>query len=245
MSAPIMPKATAKWLVFNTGLTFDQIAAYCSLHPLEVQSIADDETAQHMKPLDPVLTGQLTREEIARCEKDPAQRLKMLSNPLIEALQKPRKGARYTPVSKRNDKPDAIYWLLRNHPELTDAAIGKLVGTTKATIDKVRNRTHWNASNLKASDPVTLGLCSQIELDLAIERANREKSRAGQNVKPSRNVLKSAKDSLAADADLADTPEDAFAVAEVEDESHDGPTGFDDLADDQPDTDQPDTDQPG
>jgi hypothetical protein len=179
MTAPIMPKATAKWLVFNTTMTFDQIADFTQLHPLEVQSIADDETAQHMKGVDPVLMGQLTREEIAKGEADPAHKLKLLSNPLVVALQKPRKGARYTPVSKRLEKPDAIFWLIRNHPELPDAVIGRLVGTTKATIDKVRNRTHWNATNLKASDPVTLGLCTQIELDQAIEKANREKRPAG------------------------------------------------------------------
>ncbi|MCC6917955.1 MAG: DUF1013 domain-containing protein [Alphaproteobacteria bacterium] len=215
MNAPIMPKATAKWLVFNTTLTFDQIAAFTQLHPLEVQSIADDETAQHMKAVDPVLMGQLTREEIVRCERDPAQQLKLLSNPLVAALQKPRKGARYTPVSKRLEKPDAIFWLLRNHPELPDAVIGRLVGTTKATIDKVRNRTHWNAANLKASDPVTLGLCTQIELDQAIEKANREKARAASGTKGSRNVLRSAKETLSEPDD--DVFADKEATAEDED----------------------------
>jgi hypothetical protein len=211
-----MPKATAKWLVENTTLTFDQIADFTQLHPLEVQSIADDETAQHMKAVDPVLMGQLTREEIARCEADPAQHLKLLTNPLVTALQKPRKGARYTPVSKRLEKPDAIFWLLRNHPELPDAVIGRLVGTTKATIDKVRNRTHWNATNLKASDPVTLGLCSQIELDQAIEKANREKARAAGGIKGSRNVLRSAKDTLAEPEDEAFEDEAPAEPAEAE-----------------------------
>ena len=205
MTAPIMPKATAKWLIANTILTFDQVAEFTQLHPLEVQSIADDETAQHMKGVDPVLMGQLTRDEIARCEKDPAQRLKLQTNALVTALQKPRKGARYTPVSKRLDKPDAIFWLLRNHPEVPDAVIGRLVGTTKATIDKVRNRTHWNSANLKASDPVTLGLCTQIELDMAIDKANRDKARSAGNAPGApRNTLRPASETLS-------EAEDAFA----------------------------------
>ena len=225
MTAPIMPKATAKWLVFNTTLTFDQIAEFTQLHPLEIQSIADDETAMHMKPVDPVLMGQLTRDEIARCEADAAQRLKLLSNPLVAALQKPRKGARYTPVSKRLDKPDAIFWLLRNHPELPDAVIGRLVGTTKSTIDKVRDRSHWNSANLKASDPVTLGLCSQIELDQAIDKANREKVRSAEGAKGARNTLRPAsetvneveeEDAFAAEEEIEEEVEEE--VAETEDE---------------------------
>lgn len=211
MTAPIMPKATAKWLLQNTILTFDQISDFTQLHPLEVQSIADDETAQHMKPVDPVLMGQLTREEIEKAEKDPAHKLKLQTNALVTALQKPRKGARYTPVSKRLEKPDAIFWLVRNHPELPDAVIGRLVGTTKATIDKVRNRSHWNAANLKASDPVTLGLCSQIELDQAIEKANREKSRAASGTKGTRAVLRPASETL------AEEPEEADPFAETPD----------------------------
>jgi hypothetical protein len=225
MTAPIMPKATAKWLVFNTTLTFDQIADFTQLHPLEIQSIADDETAQHMKPVDPVLMGQLTRDEIARCEADAAQSLKLLSNPLVVALQKPRKGARYTPVSKRLDKPDAIFWLLRNHPELPDAVIGRLVGTTKSTIDKVRDRSHWNSANLKASDPVTLGLCTQIELDQAIDKANRDKARATEGTKGTRNTLRPAsetvneveeEDAFAAEDEIEDEVDEE--VAETEDE---------------------------
>ncbi len=205
MSAPIMPKATAKWLLQNTILTFDQISDFTQLHPLEVQSIADDETAQHMKPVDPVLMGQLTREEIEKAEKDPAHKLKLQTNALVTALQKPRKGARYTPVSKRLEKPDAIFWLVRNHPELPDAVIGRLVGTTKATIDKVRNRQHWNSANLKASDPVTLGLCSQIELDQAIDKANREKTRSGTRTRP--NTLRPAAETLAETDELLDAEE--------------------------------------
>lgn len=224
MTAPIMPKATAKWLLQNTILTFDQISDFTQLHPLEVQSIADDETAQHMKPVDPVLMGQLTREEIETGEKDPAHKLKLQTNALVTALQKPRKGARYTPVSKRLEKPDAIFWLVRNHPELPDAVIGRLVGTTKATIDKVRNRTHWNSSNLKASDPVTLGLCSQIELDQAIEKANREKSRAAKRTRP--NTLRPASDTLAEGEELLDAAE---TDAEINEGGHVEPdTSLDD-----------------
>lgn len=215
MNAPIMPKATAKWLLQNTILTFDQISEFTQLHPLEVQSIADDETALHMKPVDPVLMGQLTREEIQAAEADPARRLKLQTNALVTALQKPRKGARYTPVSKRLEKPDAIFWLVRNHPELPDAVIGRLVGTTKATIDKVRNRTHWNATNLKASDPVTLGLCSQIELDQAIEKANREKTRSAKGTR--RNTLRPAKETVAETEELLDAVE---ADAEVNEGGH-------------------------
>lgn len=218
MTAPIMPKATAKWLLQNTILTFDQISDFTQLHPLEVQSIADDETAQHMKPVDPVLMGQLTREEIEKAEKDPVHKLKLQTNALVTALQKPRKGARYTPVSKRLEKPDAIFWLVRNHPELPDAVIGRLVGTTKATIDKVRNRSHWNSANLKASDPVTLGLCTQIELDQAIEKANREKSRSAKRTRP--NTLRSAKDTVAENEDLLDAAE---IDAEINEGGHDEP----------------------
>ena len=220
MTAPIMPKATAKWLLQNTILTFDQISDFTQLHPLEVQSIADDETAQHMKPVDPVLMGQLTREEIEKAEKDPAHKLKLQTNALVTALQKPRKGARYTPVSKRLEKPDAIFWLVRNHPELPDAVIGRLVGTTKATIDKVRNRSHWNSANLKASDPVTLGLCSQIELDQAIDKANREKTRSAKRTRP--NTLRPAKDTVAEGEELLDTAEaerDAETETETETET--------------------------
>ncbi len=235
MTAPIMPKATAKWLVFNTTMTFDQIADFTQLHPLEVQSIADDETAQHMKGVDPVLMGQLTREEIAKAETDPAHKLKLLSNPLVVALQKPRKGARYTPVSKRLEKPDAIFWLIRNHPELPDAVIGLLVGTTKATIDKVRNRTHWNATNLKASDPVTLGLCTQIELDQAIDKANREKRPAG--AARVRNTLRPASETLNESDALADELE---ADAET---NEGGPAVDDEIAIDAPDIDEADEDE--
>ena len=166
----LMPKATAVWLVDNTALSFDQIATFCKLHPLEVKAIADGESAQGIKGLDPVSTGQLSREEIARGEGDINYKLK-LSEPKVRVPEAKRKGPRYTPVSKRQDRPNAILWLVRNHPELKDAQISRLVGTTKSTIEQIRSRTHWNSANLTPMDPVTLGLCSQIDLDLEVERA--------------------------------------------------------------------------
>ena len=169
MSLPLMPKATAVWLVDNTGLAFDQIAEFCGLHPLEVQGIADGDVAANMAGQDPVATGQLTREEISRCEKDSSARLALMESDIVSSRR--RKGPRYTPVSRRQDRPDAIAWLVRNHPELTDPQIGKLIGTTKPTISSIRDRSHWNMTNLKPTDPVTLGLCTQIELDEAIQKA--------------------------------------------------------------------------
>jgi hypothetical protein len=169
----LMPKATAVWLVDNTSLTFEQIADFCKLHPLEVKAIADGEAALTIKGLDPVSTGQLTREEIERAEADPAVRLKMADPKVRVPGATKHKGPRYTPVSRRQDRPNAILWLLRNHPELKDAQVMRLVGTTKPTIDSIRNRTHWNANNLQPMDPVSLGLCSQIDLDFEVERAAR------------------------------------------------------------------------
>ncbi len=168
----LMPKATAVWLVDNTALSFDQIATFCKLHPLEVKAIADGESAQGIKGLDPISTGQLSREEIARAEGNPHHKLK-LSEPKVRVPESKRKGPRYTPVSKRQDRPNAILWLVRNHPELKDAQISRLVGTTKSTIEQIRERTHWNSTNLAPMDPVTLGLCSQIDLDLEVERASK------------------------------------------------------------------------
>ncbi|HUH49594.1 MAG TPA: DUF1013 domain-containing protein [Mycoplana sp.] len=168
----LMPKATAVWLVDNTALSFDQIAQFCKLHPLEVKAIADGESAQGIKGLDPIATGQLSRDEIVRAETNPNHKLK-LSEPKVRVPESKRKGPRYTPVSKRQDRPNAILWLVRNHPELKDAQISRLVGTTKSTIEQIRERTHWNSANLTPMDPVTLGLCSQIDLDLEVERASK------------------------------------------------------------------------
>ena len=181
MNKPLMPKATAVWLIEKTSLSFEQVADFVGMHPLEVQAIADGEVAQGIIGYDPVLNGQLTREEIARCEADPTARLQMLAN----ALPAPKargKGARYTPVSKRNDRPDGIAWLLRNHPELTEQQIGKLLGTTKDTIAKVRDRTHWNSANIKPRDPVILGLCTQTDLNAMVAQANERLAREGQAV---------------------------------------------------------------
>jgi hypothetical protein len=174
-TAPLMPKATAVWLVENTALSFDQIAQFCNLHPLEVKAIADGDAAQGIKGLDPVVTGQLTREQIAQGESDPDMKLKVSDPKVRLPPPKSKKGPRYTPVSRRQDRPNAILWLVRNHPELKDAQIMRLVGTTKSTIDSIRERTHWNAANLQPMDPVTLGLCSQIDLDLEVHRAAKEK----------------------------------------------------------------------
>lgn len=172
MTLPLMPKATAVWLVENTALTFQQIADFCGLHELEVQAIADGEVATGMQGWDPVGNGQLTRDEIARCEADPAQRLRLIkaTTPLPQAKGK---GPRYTPISRRQDKPNAIAWLIRTHPELSDAQVSKLIGTTKPTIEKIRDRTHPESQNIKPAHPVTLGLCTQAELEAALARAQK------------------------------------------------------------------------
>ena len=173
MATPLlMPKATAVWLVDNTSLSFEQIAAFAGLHPLEVQGIADGDVAGGIMGVNPVQNGQLTREEIAKAEADPNYRMK-LSEPKVRVAQAKRKVPRYTPISRRNERPNAIKWLLRSHPELKDAQIMRLVGTTKSTIEAVREGTHWNTANLAAMDPVTLGLCSQIDLDLEVKRASK------------------------------------------------------------------------
>src|SRR5918995_2634218 len=174
--APLMPKATAVWLVENTSLSFDQIADFCKLHPLEVKGIADGEVAAGIKGFDPVSNGQLTREELEKAQGDPEYRLKLAQSKVKLPEVKPtKKGPRYTPVSRRQDRPNAILWLLRNHPELKDAQIMRLVGTTKATIQQVRERTHWNSSQLQPMDPVTLGLTSQIDLDFEVQRAAKDR----------------------------------------------------------------------
>ncbi len=177
-NTPLMPKATAVWLVDNTALTFEQIGDFCKLHPLEVKGIADGEVAQGIKGLDPISSGQLTRDEIDRAEKDGNRRLKLLESKVRLPEQKKRRGPRYTPVSRRQDRPNAILWLLRSHPELKDAQIIRLVGTTKNTIQSIRDRSHWNSPHLVPSDPVTLGLCSQIDLDLEVQRAAKDRPAA-------------------------------------------------------------------
>jgi hypothetical protein len=177
MAQPLMPKATAVWLVDNTKLTFEQIAAFCGLHELEVQAIADGEVAIGMQGLDPVAAGQVSKQEIARCEGDPDARLD-IAEPSVPMPKARQKGARYTPISKRQDRPDAIAWLLRNYPELSDAQISRLIGTTKPTIVTVRDRSHRNAANIKPQSPVYLGLCSAADLEKVVAIA---RQRSGSN----------------------------------------------------------------
>lgn len=176
MPLPLMPKATAVWLVENTTLTFDQIGMFCGLHKLEVQAIADGDVAGGILGMNPVMNGQLTAEEIQRCEKDPRAHLKMVRSELPQPAVR-TKGPRYTPVSKRADKPDAIAYLIKTYPELLDAQIARLLGTTKDTIAKVREKSHWNAQNIKPRNPVLLGLCKQADLDSALKRASRRVAR--------------------------------------------------------------------
>lgn len=167
---PLMPIATAVWLIDNSSLTFDQIADFCGLHPLQVKGIADGDVGGGVRGIDPISTHQLSREELEKGEADDTHRLKIL-RPKTLVAEKPRKGPRYTPVSKRQNRPDAIAWVVRNHPEVTDAQIAKLLGTTKSTIQSVRDRSHWNSANLTPRDPVGLGLCSQMDLDAVVRKA--------------------------------------------------------------------------
>jgi uncharacterized protein len=180
MTLPLMPKATAVWLIEKTALTFTQIAEFCGMHPLEVQAIADGEVAQGIVGYDPVANVQCTLENIRKCEADPNARLKLIVTTL--PMPKRLRGSRYTPVAKRNDRPDAIAFLLRNFPQLSEAQVGKLLGTTKDTIQKVRERTHWNSANIKPRDPVILGLCSQTDLNAAVQQANDRLEREGRTV---------------------------------------------------------------
>ncbi len=177
MTEILYPKATAVWLVDNTSLTFDQIADFCGLHPLEVKGIADGEVARDIRGADPIANGQLTREALDAASADPAYRMRAQESRHADVLKTPKKAPRYTPVSRRQDRPDAIAWFVRNHPEVTDAQISKALGTTKATIDQVRNRTHWNSVNIKPVDPVSLGLVGQLELDALVRKAADKKNK--------------------------------------------------------------------
>src|ERR1700709_2287401 len=174
---PLMPKATACWLVDNTSLTFEQIADFCGLHPLEVRGIADGEVARDIRGADPIANGQLSREELDRAGGNPNYRMKAQKLGHAELLKPSKPAPRYTPVSRRQDRPDAIAWFIRNHPEITDAQISKILGTTKATLDQVRDRTHWNAANIKPVDPVTLSLVTQMELDALVRKAFEKKAK--------------------------------------------------------------------
>ena len=198
MALPLMQKATAVWLVENTTLTFRQIADFCGLHELEVNGIADGEVAQGIKGFDPIANRQLTPEEIRRGEADPSYRLRLFHNPAAEGEAK-RKGPRYTPLSKRQDRPAAIAWLVKFHPELSDGQIAKLVGTTKPTIQSIRDRTHWNIANVAPVDPVALGLCKQVELDAAVAKAVKRNAAEGVMSDAERMKLVSTEQSLAMD----------------------------------------------
>jgi hypothetical protein len=177
MTDILMPKATAVWLVDNTSLTFEQIADFCGLHPLEVKGIADGEVARDIRGADPIANGQLSREELDKAQDDHGYRMKAQISRHAELLKPSKKAPRYTPVSRRQDRPDAIAWFLKHHPEVTDAQIAKLLGTTKATIQQVRDRSHWNSNNIKPVDPVTLGLSGQLELDDLVRKAAEKKAR--------------------------------------------------------------------
>ena len=212
MTKPLMPKATAMWLINQTTLTFDQIAEFCGLHVLEIKAMADDMHPEKIVPLDPVMMGQLTREEIAAAEKDTRKRLVMNKSSVEMPSAAPKGRQRYTPVSRRQDRPDAIAWLVRNHPELTDAEVGKLVGTTKSTIQSIRNRSHWNITNIKPVDPVTLSLCTQLELDLAVEKASSRKPKTA--VDPKGATLKPASDAVKSENE-EDAPQMKYYPASV------------------------------
>ncbi|NOX94478.1 MAG: DUF1013 domain-containing protein [Alphaproteobacteria bacterium] len=179
---PLMPIATAVWLIDNTALTFDQIADFCGLHILQVKGIADGDVGAGVRGIDPITTHQLTRDEIEKGQSDEKHRL-VLSQPKTMVVDRTKKGPRYTPVSKRQNRPDAIAWMVRNHPEVPDSQIGKLLGTTKTTIQSIRDRSHWNAANLQPQDPVGLGLCTQIDLDTVVRKAAAKKAKL-EGIKP-------------------------------------------------------------
>jgi hypothetical protein len=221
MTDILMPKATAVWLVDNTSLTFEQIADFCGLHPLEVKGIADGEVARDIRGADPIANGQLSREELDQAQNDANYRMKAQKSRHAELLKPVKKAPRYTPVSRRQDRPDAIAWFLRNHPEVPDSQIARLLGTTKATIDQVRNRTHWNSANIKPVDPVTLGLATQLELDGVVRKAADKKAKddSRRGVEPEGPTLRPASEAGTYDeADERDDEDredaDAFEAAE-------------------------------
>ena len=206
MVAPLMPKATAVWLIENTALSFEQISEFCELHALEVQAIADEEVAVGIVGIDPIGNGQLTREEIERCEQDSSAQLQMAEATMPRPTPK-TKGPRYTPVAKRQERPDAIAWLLRHYPELSDAQISKLVGTTKTTINAVRDRTHWKGANIKPVDPVDIAICSYEELLAAVQLARKRKARA--EARAAKENAKRERESAKSEAEAAAQPEQA------------------------------------
>jgi hypothetical protein len=237
-----MPKATAVWLVDNTTLSFTQISAFCGLHELEVQAIADGEVAIGMVGRDPIANGELTKEEIARCEADPESHLRLQVHNRPQPVTRAG-GPRYTPVAKRQDRPDAIAWLLKNHPELQDSQIAKLIGSTKSTIQAIRDRSHWNSANIKQRDPITLGLCSLRDLNAAVEKARQKAAREASGKKRA-EALAGQDTSTVPSAELE--PLESAPQDPAEDNEDVDPADADqpDLADaDQPDSDeQPDND---
>ncbi|PHR91346.1 MAG: hypothetical protein COA69_12610 [Robiginitomaculum sp.] len=187
MSKILMPKATAVWLIDNTALTFEQISTFCDLHILEVNGIADGDVATGIRGADPIANGQVTRPEIEKAEKDAAYTMAAISfnhNPIPNSTKKKRRGPRYTPLSRRQDRPDAIAWIVRNHPEISDAQISKLIGTTKPTIGSIRDRTHWKSATITPTDPVSLGLCSQMDLDSVVKIAAEKEAKKQAKLAP-------------------------------------------------------------
>ncbi|MBK1634994.1 DUF1013 domain-containing protein [Rhodovulum adriaticum] len=212
MNKPLMAKATAVWLIDNTMLTFKQIGDFCGLHELEVQGIADGDVAAGVKGFDPVANNQLDPKEIEKGEADPLYSLRLKFNPAAVGEEK-RRGPRYTPLSKRQDRPASILWLVKFHPELSDGQISKLVGTTKPTIQSIRERTHWNISNIQPIDPVALGLCKQSELDAAVQKAAKARAAAGELMSDDeRRKLVSTEQSLEMEAE----PKMPSAIAGLE-----------------------------
>ena len=228
MTQILMPKATAVWLVDNTSLTFEQIADFCGLHPLEVKGIADGEVARDIRGADPIANGQLSRDELDAAEKNPNYRMKAQKSRHAELLKPVKKSPRYTPVSRRQDRPDAIAWFIRNHPEVPDSQVARLLGTTKATIDQVRNRQHWNSAQIKPVDPVTLGLATQLELDAVVRKAADKKAKDDARrgiVEPEGATLRPASETGAAEVEADDPHEDAVqhtAESVFADEHDDG-----------------------
>lgn len=207
MTLPLMPRATAIWLVDNTSLSFKQIASFCGMHELEIKGIADGEVGIGIKGLNPVTNNQLSKEEIERCSNDLSLNLEIIVNEASIKTDQSNQKNKYTPLSKRQDRPDAVYWLIRNHPELKDSQIANLVGSTKSTIDGIRNRTNWNMNNIRPQDPVGLGLCKQVELDEALEKSERSKLRAQKKKEKEEKILASLKQEEQATKDIEQNTE--------------------------------------
>ena len=210
MTLPLMPKATAIWLVENTALTFRQIADFCGMHELEIKGIADGEVGIGIKGLNPISTNQLTKEEIDKAANDPEHSLELIQNEITIQTERDPKQKKYTPLSKRQERPDAISWLLRNHPELKDSQVAKLVGSTKNMVVSIKNKTNWNMSNIRPQDPVGLGLCKQVDLDEALEKAERSQKRAAKKKLKEEKILQQQKQEelqSKIDAEVSSNPE--------------------------------------